>query len=98
MSIGKFTKIFYNYKRWKESIQGKQETIERVFGDGKRKHGLDYTLYTDMKEYMIINFLCSRGINTKKLCTYCKKQKDKCVQNMNFEHQNESVLLTLGLK
>ena len=81
----------------KEIYSKRKQTIERVFGDGKRKHGLDYTLYTGFERVYDHTMLIFTGMNMKKLCTYYGRLKDKYAQNMSFEHQNESVLRAVGL-
>lgn len=88
---------FQKSKEGKAIYSRRKETIERVFGDGKRKHGLDYTLYTGYERVYDHTILMFTGMNMKKLCTYYKKLKDKCAKNMSFEHQNESVLRAVGL-
>lgn len=75
----------------------RKQTIERVFGDGKRRHGLDYTLYSGHERVFDHTILIFTGMNMKKLCTHYKKLRDKCAQNMSFEHQNEAVLRAVGL-
>lgn len=84
-------------KEGKEIYSHRKETIERVFGDGKRRHGLDYTLYTNHERVYDHTILTFTGMNMKKLCTYYKKCKAKCAQNMSFEHQNEEVKKIMGL-
>ena len=81
----------------KEIYSKRKQTIERVFGDGKRKHGLDYTLYTGFERVYDHTILIFTGMNMKKLCTYYGRLKDKYAQNMSFDHQNESVLRAVGL-
>lgn len=84
-------------KEGKEIYALRKQTIERVFGDGKRRHGLDYTLYTGFERVYDHTLLTYTGMNMKKLCTYLGKLREKCAQNMSFEHQNEEVKKTVGL-
>lgn len=81
----------------REIYSKRKETVERTFADGKRRHGLDYTLYTGHERVYDHTVLTFTAMNMKKLCTYYKKLKDKCAQNMSFEHQNEEVLRAVGL-
>lgn len=75
----------------------RKQTVERDFGDGKRRHGLDYTLYTGFERVYDHTLLTFTGMNMKKLCTYYTKLKAKCAQNMSFDHQNDEVKKILGL-
>lgn len=81
----------------KEIYDKRKQTIERVFGDGKRRHGLDYTLYTGYERVYDQTILTFAGMNIKKLCTYYQKLKGNYAQNYSFEHQNNKVKEVLGL-
>lgn len=82
---------------WKEIYPQRKETIERCFADGKRRHGLDYTLYTGKEAVEFHTTLLYTGMNIKKFAKYMRKLKDKCAQNTSFEHQNEEVKIMLGM-
>ncbi|HBZ51873.1 MAG TPA: hypothetical protein DEO69_07090, partial [Erysipelotrichaceae bacterium] len=72
--------------------------IEKVFADGKRRHGLDYTRYTGFERVYDNLMLIFTGMNLKKLCTYLgRMQEAYCTQNSCFEHQNEETLKAMGI-
>lgn len=82
----------------KETYQKRKQTIEKVFADGKRRHGLDYTLYTGFERVYDNLMLIFTGMNLKKLCTYLgRMQEAHCAQNSCFEHQNEETLKAMGI-
>lgn len=81
---------------WKEIYPLRKETIERCFADGKRRHGLDYTLYTGKEAVEFHTTLLYTGMNIKKFAKYMRKLKDKYAQNVSFEHQNEEVKKVVG--
>jgi hypothetical protein len=76
----------------------RKQTVEREFGDGKRRHGLDYTLYRGHERVYDHTLLTFTGMNMKKLCTYYKKQKEKYAKKKSFGHQNEEVKRIKGQK
>jgi len=81
----------------KEIYPKRKETIERVFADGKRRHGLDYTLYTGKEAVEFHTLLAFAAMNIKKFSMYMRKLKDKYAQNLSFEHQSEEVKRIVGL-
>lgn len=81
----------------REIYKARKETVERLFGDGKRRHGLDYTLYMGFERVYDSVALTFTAMNMKKLCTYWGKLRDECAQNMSFEHQNDEVKKAIGL-
>lgn len=82
---------------WKEIYPHRKETIERAFADGKRRHGLDYTLYTGKEAVEFNTWLIYTGMNIKKFSKYMRKLKDKYAQNLSFEHQSDEVKRIVGL-
>lgn len=84
-------------KEGKEIYALRKQTIERDFGDGKRRHGMDYTLYTGYERVYDHTILTFTGMNMKKLCTYLGKLKDKYAQKLSLEHQNDEVKKEVGL-
>lgn len=61
----------------KEIYQKRKETIERVFADGKEKHGMRYTQYRGLaKIKMELNLLFSY-MNLKKMATWKWKNRHK---------------------
>lgn len=93
----KFTLDFRATPTWKAIYPKRKETIERVFADGKRKHGLDYTLYTGEEAVGFNLHLIYAGMNIKKFCRHMKRMRDKYAQNYSFEHQSEEVKAIMGL-
>lgn len=67
----------------------RKQAIERNFEGGKRRHGLDYTLYTGFERVYNHTILTYTGMNMKKLCIYLRRLKERYTQKMSFEHQNE---------
>ncbi len=51
---------------WKVIYPKRKETIERCFAEGKRRHGLDYTLYTGKLAVDFHTTLVYAGMNIKK--------------------------------
>lgn len=84
-------------KEGRETYAKRKQTIERVFADGKRRHGLDYTLYTGFERVYDHTILTFAGMNMKKMCTYLKKLRDKCAQSQVFEHQNKEEMEKYGI-
>lgn len=82
---------------WKEIYPKRKETIERVFADGKRRHGLDYTLYTGKEAVEFHTLLIYTGMNIKKYTKYMKKIKDKCAQKRGYRYRSEEVVGMVGL-
>ena len=82
----------------KEIYEQRKQSIERVFGDGKRRHGLDYTLYRGYERVYDHTILTFTGMNMKKLCTYYGKLEEKYAQKSGFEHQNEEVKKAIGIE
>lgn len=80
----------------KEYYSLRKITVERDFGDGKRKHGLDYTLYTGYERVYDHTILTLAGMNIKKMCQRLGKQRDKYAQKYIFEHQSEEVRRLMG--
>lgn len=76
---------------WKEIYPKRKETIERVFADGKRRHGLDYTLYTGKEAVEFHTLMIYTGMNIKKYAKYMKKIKEKCAQKSGYRYRNEEV-------
>ena len=58
---------------WKEIYLKRKETIERVFADGKSKHGLGYTRYKGMKLIRDAVLLLFASMNMKKMVMYLDK-------------------------
>lgn len=83
--------------KWKEKYPLRKETIERVFADGKRRHGLDYTLYTGKEAVEFHTLLIYAGMNIKKYSKYMRKQRDKYAQKEMFKHQSEEVKRVAGV-
>ena len=81
---------------WKEIYPHRKETIERSFADGKRRHGLDYTLYTGKEAVEFNTLLIYTGMNIKKFSKYMRRLRDKYAQNQSFEHQSEEVKKLMG--
>ena len=81
---------------WKEIYPHRKETIERSFADGKRRHGLDYTLYTGKEAVEFNTLLIYTGMNIKKFSKYKRRLRDKYAQNQSFEHQSEEVKKLMG--
>ena len=74
----------------------RKQTVEREFGDGKRRHGLDYTLYRGHERVYDQTLLTFTGMNMKKLCIYYKKLKEKYAQKKSFEHQKDEAKRIIG--
>lgn len=64
----------------KEIYSHRKETIERVFAEGKRRHGLVYTLYTGIDRVTDYTFMTFAAMNLKKMCLYLARQ-EKYAQN-----------------
>lgn len=76
---------------WKEIYPKRKETIERVFADGKSKHGMGFTRYTGKKRVTDDVLLLFASMNMKKMVNYLDKTgaapsyiKDLIIQNLNF--------------
>lgn len=93
----KFIDDFRHTPQWKEIYPLRKETIERTFADGKRRHGLDYTLYTGKEAVEFNLLLLFTGMNIKKFSRYMKSLKDKCAQNLSYEHQSDEVKRLVGV-
>ena len=53
----------------------RKETIERVFAEGKRRHGLGYTLYRGKKRVEDYTLLTFAMMNLKKMCLHLARQE-----------------------
>lgn len=62
---------------WKEYYPKRSETIERVFGDAKEKHGMRYTQLRGKKKVSIQVLLSFSCINLKKLANWKWKKGEK---------------------
>lgn len=82
---------------WKKIYPHRKETIERDFGDGKRKHGLDYTLYTGKEAVEFNTLLIYTGMNIKKFSKHMRRVKDNYAQNTSLEHKSEEVRKLMGV-
>ena len=58
---------------WKAIYPKRKETIERVFADGKSKHGMGFTRYTGRKRVTDDVLLLFASMNMKKMVTYLDK-------------------------
>lgn len=81
----------------REIYSHRKETVERTFADGKRRHGLDYTLYTGHERVYDMTILTFAGMNLKKYCLHMQKLKDKYAHSLVFEHQDPEWNRRLGL-
>ena len=77
----------------KEIYEQRKQTIERVFADGKRRHGLDYTLYTGYEAVYDHTILVYAGMNMKKLCTHKKRCRDKYAQKQGILKKSNKLLV-----
>jgi hypothetical protein len=51
----------------------RKETIERVFGDAKEKHGLRWAKYRSLEKVAVHTMLTFASMNLKKLATWLDK-------------------------
>lgn len=58
----------------REVYKKRKETIERVFADGKEKHGMRYTHYRGLKRVSDENILTYACMNLKKMARWLKKK------------------------
>ena len=82
----------------KEIYQKRKETIERVFADGKEKHGMRYTQYRGLAKVTMELTLLFACMNLKKLARFLGKngllngQKRRFLRNFwiqfNFKGKN----------
>ena len=76
----------------KEIYQKRKETIERVFADGKEKHGMRYTQYRGLAKVTMELTLLFACMNLKKLAmwrwknnhTSLKIRKNNIIQKKNL--------------
>lgn len=61
-----------NTPLWKELYPQRSETIERVFGDAKEKHGMRYTQLRGLKKVTMQVYLTFACMNLKKLAKWKK--------------------------
>ena len=69
---------------WKELYPKRSETIERIFGDAKEKHGMRYTQLKGLKKVtweVLLIFTC---MNLKKLANWLWKRDGKPSQKCNI--------------
>lgn len=81
----------------KELYPKRKETRERCFADGKRRHGLDYSVYTGKEAVEFHTLLIYTGMNMKKYSKHMRRQKDKYAQKQTYEHQSEEVKRLIGV-
>ena len=67
---------------WKEYYPKRSETIERVFGDAKEKHGMRYTQLRGKKKVTLQVLLTFSCMNLKKLANWSWKQTKKSLSNL----------------
>ena len=61
----------------KEIYKHRKETIERVFAEGKEKHGLRYTRYRGLKKNKDMRALLYACLNIKKLVNLINRFTNK---------------------
>ena len=83
--------------KWKEIFPRRKETIERCFADGKRRHGLDYTVYTGQEAVEFHTLLIYTGMNIKKFVNYMSRLRDTYAQSQVFEHQSDEIKKIVGV-
>lgn len=78
---------------WKKYYKKRSETIERIFGDAKEKHGMRYTQLRGKNKVTLQVLLTFACMNLKKLANWkWQKPKDKDIKrkiSANF-HKNET--------
>ena len=67
---------------WKKLYPERSETIERVFGDAKEKHGMRYTQMRGKQKVTLQVLLTFLSINLKKLAKWSWEKAKKIIKNI----------------
>lgn len=84
-------------KIWKEYYPKRSETIERVFGDAKEKHGMRYTQLRGKEKVSIQVLLTFACMNLKKLANWKWQNTDKTKQKHTIINKIQKILEKLIL-
>lgn len=83
---------------WKELYPKRKETIERVFADGKSKHGMGFTRYIGLKKVTDDVLLLCAAMNMKKMVTYLSKTGKKPSEIIEVLQENLKYMYLSGYK
>ena len=74
---------------WKKLYPNRSETIERVFGDAKEKHGMRYTQYRVNKKVTLQVLLTFLSMNLKKMAKWSWEKTKKVLRKIQKLLTNE---------